>query len=113
MGGEVLEAVLDRMNLFGRITLCGLISQYNDEAARPGPNNFPLILMQRLRVQGFIVIDYQARFPEALDKIYGWMKAGQIKWRTHIVEGLEKAPDTLRMLFEPNKIGKLLLKVSD
>ena len=69
--------------------------------------------MQRLRVQGFIVIDYQARFPEALDKIYGWMKAGQIKWRTHIVEGLEKAPDALRMLFEPNKIGKLLLKVSD
>jgi NADPH-dependent curcumin reductase len=113
VGGEVLDAVLDKMNLFGRVVLCGLISQYNDEAPRPGPHNFPLILMQRLRVQGFIVIDYQARFPEAIDKIYGWMKAGRIKWREHMVEGLENAPDAVRMLFGPNKIGKLLLKVSD
>jgi NADPH-dependent curcumin reductase len=113
VGGEVLDYVLDKMNLFGRVVVCGLISQYNDAALRPGPHNFPLILMQRLRVQGFIVIDYQARFPEAVGKIYGWIKAGQIKWREQIVEGLENAPDAVRMLFGPNKIGKLLLKVSD
>jgi NADPH-dependent curcumin reductase CurA len=113
VGGDILDAVLDRMNLFGRVTICGLISQYNDKEPRPGPTRFPLILMQRLRVQGFIVSDYGARFPEALEKIYGWMKEGRIKWRENVVDGLENAPDALRKLFEPNKIGKLLLKVSD
>jgi NADPH-dependent curcumin reductase CurA len=113
VGGDILDAVLDKMNLFGRVSLCGLISQYNDEALLPGPKHFPLILMQRLRVQGFIVLDYPARFAEAFEKIYGWMKAGRIKWREHIVEGLEQAPDAVRMLFGPNKIGKLLLKVSE
>jgi NADPH-dependent curcumin reductase len=113
VGGDILDAVLDKMNLFGRVSLCGLISQYNDEDPRPGPTRFPLILMQRLRVQGFIVTDYMARFPEAIEKIHGWMKEDRIKWREHVVEGLENAPDAVRMLFAPNKIGKLLLKVSD
>jgi len=113
VGGDILDAVLDRMNLYGRVSLCGLISQYNDEGLWPGPKQFPLILMQRLRVQGFICLDYRARFSEAFEKIYGWMKAGQIKWREHIVEGLENAPDAVRLLFGSNKIGKLLLKVSD
>jgi NADPH-dependent curcumin reductase CurA len=113
VGGNSLDAVLDKMNLFGRVSLCGLISQYNDEGQWKSPKHFPLIIMQRLRVQGFIVLDYQARFSEVFEKIYGWMKAGRIKWREHIVEGLENAPDAVRMLFGQNKIGKLLLKVSD
>jgi NADPH-dependent curcumin reductase CurA len=113
VGGDILDVVLDKMNLFGRVSICGLISQYNDKEPRPGPTRFPLILMQRLRVQGFIVTDHQARFPEAIEKIYGWMKEGRIKWRENVIEGLENAPDALRKLFEPNKIGKLVLKVSD
>jgi NADPH-dependent curcumin reductase CurA len=113
VGGEILDTVLDKMNLFGRVALCGMISQYNDKEPRPGPTRFPLILMQRLRVQGFVIMDHAARFPEALGKIHGWMKDGRLKWREHVVEGLENAPDALKMLFLPNKIGKLLVKVSD
>lgn len=113
VGGDILDAVLDKMNLFGRVSICGLISQYNDKTPRPGPVHFPLILMQRLRVQGFIVTDYLESFPEAIEKIHGWMKEDRIKWREQVVEGLENAPDAVRMLFEAKKIGKLLLKVSD
>ncbi|AUX48885.1 NADP-dependent oxidoreductase [Sorangium cellulosum] len=113
VGGEILDAVLDKMNLYGRVAVCGLIATYNDKEPRPGPTRFPLILMQRLRVEGFIVSDYHARFPEAVEKIYGWMKEGKIKWREHVVEGLENAPEALQMLFLPNKVGKLLIKVSD
>ncbi len=73
----------------------------------------PLILMQRLRVQGFIISDHHARFPAALAQIHGWMKEGRLTWRENVVEGLENAPDALRMLFLPNKVGKLVIKVSD
>jgi NADPH-dependent curcumin reductase CurA len=111
VGGDILDLVLDKMNVFGRVTICGLISQYNDKTPRPGPTHFPLVLMQR--VQGFVVSDYVPRFPEAVGKIYGWLKEGRIKWREQVVEGLENAPDAVRMLFEPNKIGKLVLKVSE
>ncbi|WP_438027700.1 NADP-dependent oxidoreductase [Sorangium sp. So ce233] len=113
VGGDILDTVLDKMNLNGRVTLCGLISTYNDKQPRPGPTRFPLILMQRLRVQGFVVLDHHARFAEAVEKIHGWMKAGKITWREHVVEGLENAPDALPMLFKPNKLGKLLVKVSE
>ncbi|WP_437742560.1 NADP-dependent oxidoreductase [Sorangium sp. So ce302] len=112
-GGDILDTVLDKMNLFGRVTICGLISTYNDKQPRPGPVRFPLILMQRLRLQGFVILDHQARFPEAFEKIHGWIKEGKITWRERVVEGLENAPDALAMLFQPNKIGKLLIKVSE
>lgn len=111
VGGEILDTVLDHMKLFGRVVLCGLISQYNAEKPVPGPVRFPLILMQRLRVQGFIVTDYAARFGEATDKIAGWMQQGRLKWRELVVEGLEHAPEHLNLLFQGQKVGKLLLKV--
>lgn len=112
VGGEILDTVMDHMNLFGRVVICGLIAQYNDETPRPGPVRFPLILMQRLRVQGFVCTDYIPQFGEALGKIAGWMQEGRLKWRERVVEGLENAPDALNMLFHGQKVGKVLLKVS-
>ncbi len=109
VGGEVMQAVLSRMNLFGRVVLCGLISGYNKED--PGLASFATVLIKRLRVQGFIVIDYAARFNEAFTELGKWMMLRKLKHRETIVEGFEKAPDAINMLFTGGNIGKLLVRL--
>ena len=113
VGGEIMDAVLARIKLRARIVLCGLISQYNATAPVPGPYNFSNILVRRGRVQGFIVTDYAARFPEAAAKIVPWLMAGKLKYRIDMVEGLRNAPAALNKLFDGTNEGKLLVKVSD
>ena len=109
VGGEIMHAVLDRMNLFGRVVLCGLISGYTTGDA--GLESFGTVLVKRLRVQGFIVIDYASRFMEAATQLGQWKVFGKLKDRETIVEGLEKAPDAINMLFTGGNIGKLIVKV--
>ncbi len=94
VGGEILDACLTLMNLKGRIPTCGLISQYNATEPVPGPYNYERILMQRLRVEGFIVLDFAERYPEAIAALGQWMAEGKIKVRTEIVDGLENALQT-------------------
>jgi NADPH-dependent curcumin reductase CurA len=113
VGGEILDACLKLMNFKGRIPTCGLISQYNATEPVHGPYNYPMILMQRLRVQGFIVLDYMERYPEAISAIGQWMAEGKIKVRTEIVDGLENAVQTLNKLFTGANTGKLMLRVKD
>ncbi len=112
-GGEILETILGLCNLKARVVLCGLISQYNADTPPPGPSNFPLILMKRLRVEGFIIIDYQPRFMEAIMQLGQWLGQGKLKYRVDLSEGLKTAPAALRDLFAGNNIGKRLVKVSD
>jgi len=109
VGGEIMHAVLDRMNLFGRVTLCGLISGYTK--GDPGLASFGTVLVKRLRVQGFIVIDFASRFMEAATQLGQWKMFGKLKDRETIVEGLEKAPEAINMLFTGGNIGKLIVKV--
>jgi NADPH-dependent curcumin reductase CurA len=109
VGGEIMREVLYRMNLFGRVVVCGLISGYNDD--EPVLANFKLILIKRLRVQGFIVLDYAARYMEAATQLGKWKMFGKLKDRETIVEGLEKAPDAIKMLFSGGNIGKLIVRV--
>ena len=111
VGGAILDAVLPHMNLFGRIPVCGLISLYNATSAQPGPSNYPIILMQRLKVQGFIVLDYLHRYPEAFRALTKLHLSGQLKWRLQETEGLEHADENVRLLFQGNNSGKLLIKV--
>jgi len=113
VGGEVLDAVLGRINLNARIVLCGLISQYNASAPVPGPYNFSNILVRRARVQGFIILDYAARFHEAATQIVPWLLSGKLKYRIDLVEGLRQAPAALNKLFDGSNQGKLLVKVSE
>ena len=113
VGGTILDTVLTQMNLFGRIPLCGLISTYNATEPVPGPNNFGQILMKRLRVQGFIYRDYASRFGEAQVEMQQWSREGKIKYTQEIVSGLENAPQAIHKLFTGDKIGKLLIKVSE
>lgn len=109
VGGEIMHAVLDRMNLHGRVVVCGLISGYTRED--PGLESFGTVLVKRLRVQGFIVLDYASRFMEAATQLGQWKMFGKLKDRETIVEGLEKAPDAINMLFTGGNIGKLIVKV--
>ncbi len=113
VGGDIMDAVYDRLNLNGRLSLCGMISRYNDEGVMPGPRDFGRVLMKRLTVKGFIVIDYQKRFPEALEALADWVSQDQIKWKNHVVDGLENALDGLSLLFSGKNDGKLMVKVSD
>jgi NADPH-dependent curcumin reductase CurA len=109
VGGEIMNAVLDLMNLHGRVILCGLISGYNKED--PGLASFATVLVKRLRVEGFIILDYASRFMEAATQLGQWKMFGKIKDRETIVEGLEKAPEAINMLFTGGNTGKLIVKV--
>src|SRR5713101_7915814 len=109
VGGEIMHAVLDRMNLHGRVVVCGLISGYTRED--PGLESFATVLVKRLRVQGFIVLDYASRFMEAATQLGQWKMFGKLKDRETIIEGLEKSPDAINMLFTGGNIGKLIVKV--
>lgn len=111
VGGAILDACLKQMNLFGRIPTCGLISQYNATDPVPGPYNYSMMLMQRLRVQGFIVLDFADRYPEAIRALGQWMEEGKLQVRTEIVDGLENALQTARKLFSGEHSGKLMIRV--
>jgi NADPH-dependent curcumin reductase CurA len=113
VGGRTLEAVLGRINLGARIALCGMISQYNATGPEPGPSNLANLLMQRGRIQGFIVLDYLGRAREAAEELIGWHLAGRMKYRLDVSDGLELAPAALGKLFTGANTGKVLVKVSE
>ena len=110
VGGEMLDAVMQLMNLHGRIALCGLISGYN--AAEPMRCAVVPLLMQRITMQGFIILDYAPRFGAAMRALEAWVLEGRIKHRETLVDGLDKAADALNMLFSGDNLGKLLLRVN-
>ncbi|HET9531653.1 MAG TPA: NADP-dependent oxidoreductase [Blastocatellia bacterium] len=112
VGGKILDAVLNHINLKARIVLCGLISQYNATEPVPGPYNFVNILIKRARVEGFIVLDYLPRAHEAFAELSKWYLEGKLKYRVDVVEGLEQAPEAINRLFEGSNTGKLILKIS-
>ena len=109
VGGKILEAVLAQINLRARIVICGLISGYNATAPQAGPANFANILVQRARVEGFIVLDYAPRAMEAMTELGKWLMEGKIKYRVDEVQGLPQAPQALSRLFTGENIGKLIV----
>lgn len=113
VGGEIMDAVMARLNDFSRMPLCGLISTYNATGPVPGPLNFANLLMRRTLVKGFIVIDYFPRFPEGIQQMAQWLMEGRLKYETDIVDGFENAPTSLSRLFEGKNLGKLVVKVSE
>lgn len=109
VGGEIMEAVVNRMNLHGRVVLCGFISSYTKED--PGQANLGILIVKRLKVEGFLILDYVSRFTEGATQLGKWKMMGKLKDRETIVEGLEKTPEAINMLFTGGNIGKLLVKV--
>ena len=113
VGGDILDAVLTRINMKARIVICGAISQYNATEAVKGPANYLALLVNRARMQGMLVTDYAARYPEGVATLARWMQEGSFKSREHIVDGFDNFPSTLLMLFKGENLGKLVLKVAD
>jgi NADPH-dependent curcumin reductase CurA len=112
VGGEILDAVLMQMNVFGRIPVCGLISAYNATSVPEGPKNLRAVLTQRLRMQGLIVFDWANRVPEAIAQLGQWHKEGKLKIREDVREGgLDAFTDVLNLLYTGGNMGKLVLKV--
>jgi hypothetical protein len=111
VGGETLDAALARLAFNGRVVLCGAIADYNRSEPGPGPRNYLNLLLQRGRMEGFIILDYADRFGEALPELGRWVEAGEIKVEVDIQEGLENAPRTLRRLFTGENRGKQLLRI--
>ncbi len=116
VGGAVFEAVLPLFNNFARMPVCGAISQYNATALPPGPNQVPAlisaILVKRLAVQGFIVLDYVDQMPAFTSDVGKWIAEGKLKYREAVTEGLENAPRAFLGLFKGENFGKLLVRVS-
>lgn len=115
VGGAVRDAVLPLLNDFARIPLCGLIAHYNDTQAAPGPDRLPhlmrLILTKRLRIQGFIVWDFNAQYGEFLREMGAWVREGKLKYREDVVDGLEKAPEAFIGMLRGDNFGKVVVRV--
>ena len=111
VGGEILDLALARTKLFGRVVVCGTISDYN--ATDPyRVKNWRAILVNRLKVQGMIVFDFKERYGEALKALGGYYAAGQMKTRESVVEGLANAPQGFIALLKGGNFGKLLVKLA-
>jgi NADPH-dependent curcumin reductase CurA len=110
VGGELLDAVLSRIAMKARVVICGAISQYNNARFR-GPNNYMALLTYRARMEGFVVFDYAARYPEAAREMMRWISDGKIRSREHVVKGIDLFPSAFLRLFSGEKLGKLILEV--
>ena len=112
VGGDILEAALANLARGARIVICGAISQYNNTGPVHGPSNYLSLLVSRATMKGMLVFDYADRYAHAIQEMAGWMAAGKLKSREHIVDGLETFPDTFLKLFKGENLGKLILKVA-
>jgi NADPH-dependent curcumin reductase CurA len=113
VGGEIMEAVFARLNVGARVALCGLISGYNETEPPPGPRSFGNLLVNRVKLQGFIILDYYPRFGEAVAELAKLAAEGKLKAEETVVEGFEKLPEALNMLFAGENRGKLVVHIAE
>jgi hypothetical protein len=112
VGGDILEACLAQMNNRGRIACCGAISQYDGVPAPHGPRGVPgLIVVKRLIMQGFIVMDFMDRRDQALSDLQAWVGSGQLKVEEDVIDGLENTPSALIGLLAGENRGKRMIRI--
>ena len=111
VGGEILDTCLGQLAVRGRVAVCGAISTYNEDGTTSGISNYRNLITKRARMEGFLLLDYLDRFPEAQMAMAGWVAEGKVKHTEHVVEGLEHAPDALNLLFTGGNTGKVVVKV--
>jgi NADPH-dependent curcumin reductase CurA len=112
VGGPILDEALRRINLHARVVVCGAISQYNSKVPY-GLKYTSNLVTRRARMEGFLVMDYEERYPEALQALFGWFQEGRLKQKEDIAIGLENAPRAFIRLFTGENFGKQLLKIAD
>jgi NADPH-dependent curcumin reductase CurA len=111
VGGEILDLALSRAKPHSRFVMCGGISQYNS-AVQKGPKNYLMIVSMRIRMEGFIVFDYEKEYPKARKELTQWLSEGKLQRKETIVKGgLGRAEGALAELYEGMNTGKLLVEV--
>lgn len=111
VGGDHLQACFDVIKAHGRIAVCGMIAQYNDDTPRPGPTNMTQIIAKKLMLQGFILSDHFDMFGDFISDLSGWMMAGKVQSKDTVFEGIENTPAAFMGLFTGKNIGKMLVKL--
>ena len=112
VGGEILDLCLERIATNARVVICGGISRYNATGPIPGPKNYFNLVFRRARMEGFIVLDYADRFPEASAVMQGWIDEGKLKQQATVIDGFKELPNALIRLFEGYNTGKLMVKTT-
>jgi NADPH-dependent curcumin reductase CurA len=116
VGGQVMKDVVARLNVGGRVVLCGLMSDYTTlgSSGQEQRNlDAAVIMVKRAHVGSFLVLDNADRFPEAIEYLSGLLGEGKLKYDETVIEGLEHAPEALEQMFAGSNTGKLLVKVAD
>lgn len=113
VGGAILGAILFQMNDFGRVCCCGAVSQYDTTSPDPSPPGIPgLLVVKRIKMQGFIVMDFFGEKAQADAEIAQWAAEGKLKVKEDIIDGLENAPEALVGLLAGANLGKRMIRVS-
>ena len=112
VGGAITDAVFPLMNVYGRMSICGQISQYNLEKPEPGPRILGIVLVKQIKVEGFIVFRWLNRYPEGIQQMAAWLAEGKLKYREEVVEGFENTARAFIGMLHGDNTGKMLVKVS-
>ena len=111
VGGNISDAVISKMNDYGRVVACGTIANYNDEKGAVGPRLLPLVVYKKLLIQGFLIGDYKERFNEGRAQLTKWLIDGNLNYRETILKGFEQLPDAFIGLFNGKNKGKMLVEM--
>ncbi|MGW0552960.1 NADP-dependent oxidoreductase [Streptomyces sp. NPDC002926] len=112
VGGDHLEAAISSLNVHGRATICGMIAQYNNTEATPGPRNMAMIIGKRLRLQGVLVGDHAALQPQFVQDVAGWIASGELKYNETAVQGIENGFDAFLGLLRGENTGKMIVSLT-
>jgi NADPH-dependent curcumin reductase CurA len=113
VGGPLTDAVWPVLNVGARVSICGQISQYNNEKAEMEPRWLFNLIVKRAKVQGFLVFDYAKRYREGLTQLSEWLREGKIQYRETVADGLENAPAAFLGMMRGENVGKQLVKVAE
>ena len=111
VGGETLDAALGSLRLYGRVAICGMISQYNATTPPPGPRNLVRLIQTRAQIRGLLVLDHYGLMGRFVEQAGGWLTRGAIRYRETIVDGLESAPQAFIDLLRGANTGKMLVRL--
>ncbi len=111
VGGEISDAVISNMNKYGRIAVCGSISNYNDTEQALSPSLLPLVVYKFLTIQGFLIADFAEKFPEGIAQLSTWLNEGKLTYSETIIDGFTNLPKAFIGLFEGRNEGKMLVKI--
>jgi NADPH-dependent curcumin reductase CurA len=113
VGGDILDAALANLAWGARVVICGAISQYNNTGPAKGPSNYMSLLVNRARMQGFLVFDFMARYGEGIKDMAGWIAAGKLKHKEQVeAGGIDNFVPVFNKLFSGENFGKLVLEVA-